>query len=72
MSEFAGDPQFSKLLAGRSDIDLVHFMLELAADVYPELDRIDCLMEIDRLGVACGDLNSGGARGLRVAGGLSG
>jgi len=39
-------------LAGRCEIDLVQFMLELAEDAYPNLDRVGCLLEIDRLGVA--------------------
>jgi regulator of sirC expression with transglutaminase-like and TPR domain len=30
-------------------------MLEIAADAYPQLDRVGCLMEIDRLSVACHD-----------------
>lgn len=65
MTQFEGDPEFKKLIAGRCDIDLVQFMLELAADAYPELDRIGCLVEIDRLGVACGDLAAGcGRHGL--------
>ena len=55
MSDFDGSPEFNKLLAGQCQIDLVQFMLELAADAYPDLDRVGCLMEIDRLGVACGD-----------------
>ena len=55
MSQFEGSTEFDKLLAGCGEIDLVHFMLELAADAYPELDRVGCLLEIDRLGVACGD-----------------
>jgi regulator of sirC expression with transglutaminase-like and TPR domain len=28
-------------------------MLELAADKYPSLDRVGCLLELDRLGVEC-------------------
>lgn len=55
MSQFEGSTEFDKLLAGCGEIDLVHFMLELAADAYPDLDRVGCLLEIDRLGVACGD-----------------
>ena len=55
MSRFAGDPQFQKLLKGCRDVDLVQLMLELAADAYPQLDRVGCLVEIDRLGVACSD-----------------
>lgn len=47
--------EFGKLLAGQREIDLVQFMLEIAADAYPDLDRVGCLMEIDRLGVACHD-----------------
>jgi len=53
MSEFAGDVEFAKLLSGRCDIDLVQLMLELASDAYPQLDRMGCLLEIDRLSVAC-------------------
>ena len=45
--------EFAKLVAGRREIDLVQFMLEIAADAYPDLDRIGSMMEIDRLGVAC-------------------
>lgn len=37
------------------EIDLVQFMLDVAADAYPQLDRVGCLVEIDRLGVACHD-----------------
>ena len=55
MFQFDDNPEFNKLLAGRCEIDLVQFMLELAADAYPDLDRIGCLLEIDRLGVTCGD-----------------
>ncbi len=55
MAQFEGHPEFHKLLAGRGDIDLVQFMLELAADAYPDLDRVGCLLEIDRLGVASAD-----------------
>lgn len=55
MSPFDGSPEFDKLVAGHGEIDLVQFMLELAADAYPDLDRMGCLVEIDRLGVACGD-----------------
>lgn len=53
MTAFADDPQFCRLLAGRSDVDLVPLMLELAADAYPQLDRKGCLKEIDRLAAAC-------------------
>lgn len=55
MSEFEASPEFTKLLERPSDIDLVQLMLELAGDAYPALDRVGCLMEIDRLGVACCD-----------------
>jgi regulator of sirC expression with transglutaminase-like and TPR domain len=65
MAEFESNPEFSKLLAGRCEIDLVQLMLELAADAYPDLDRVGCLMEIDRLGVACGDRRA--TRGTRTA-----
>ncbi|HTM56520.1 MAG TPA: transglutaminase-like domain-containing protein [Pirellulales bacterium] len=55
MSHFETSPEFAKLVAGSCDIDLVQFMLEIAEDAYPHLDRVGCLMEIDRLGVVCGD-----------------
>jgi regulator of sirC expression with transglutaminase-like and TPR domain len=51
--------EFGKLLAGNRDIDLVQFMLEIAADAYPHLDRVGCLVEIDHLGVACHDKIAG-------------
>lgn len=47
------DPEFCKLLAGCHEVDLIRLMLELAVDAYPELDRVGCLMELDRLGAAC-------------------
>src|SRR6187399_1324635 len=50
---FSTDLEFHKLVTGCRDVDLVTVMLELAADRYPELDRLDCLLEIDRLGVQC-------------------
>lgn len=55
MSQFEPTCEFAKLLAGRPEIDLVQLMLEIAEDAYPSLDRVGCLMEIDRLGVTCGD-----------------
>jgi regulator of sirC expression with transglutaminase-like and TPR domain len=55
MTQLEGNPELDKLIAGRNEIDLVQFMIELAADVYPQLDRVGCLLEIDRLGVACSD-----------------
>jgi len=55
MSQYEPTCEFAKLLAGRPEIDLVQFMLEIAEDAYPNLDRVGCLMEIDRLGVTCGD-----------------
>lgn len=51
MSHYESNCEFAKLLAGRQEIDLVQFMLEVAEDAYPDLDRVGCLMEIDRLGV---------------------
>ena len=56
MPNFSTQTEFVKLLDGRCDIDLVGLMMELAADQYPDLDRVGCLLEIDRLGVACGDV----------------
>jgi regulator of sirC expression with transglutaminase-like and TPR domain len=61
MTQFDASPEFAKLLAGRDEIDLVQFMLELAADAYPDLDRVGCLLEIDRLSVACCDHAAGRA-----------
>ncbi len=55
MSDFANSPEFQKLLAHQGEVDLVQLMLELAADAYPQLDRVGCLLEIDRLAVACCD-----------------
>jgi regulator of sirC expression with transglutaminase-like and TPR domain len=55
MTQYPANGEFGKLLAGRPEIDLVQFMLEVAADAYPDLDRVGCLMEIDRLRVACHD-----------------
>jgi regulator of sirC expression with transglutaminase-like and TPR domain len=55
MSEFEANPEFTKLLERPCEIDLVQVMLELAGDVYPALDPIGCLLEIDRLGVVCCD-----------------
>lgn len=55
MSHYETNCEFAKLLAGRQEIDLVQFMLEVAEDAYPDLDRVGCLMEIDRLGVASHD-----------------
>lgn len=57
MVEFPPDHEFGKLLAGRHDVDLVHLMLEFAEDAYPNLDRLACVMEIDRLSVACDPRN---------------
>jgi regulator of sirC expression with transglutaminase-like and TPR domain len=55
MTSYETNGEFGKLLAGHREIDLVRFMLEIAADAYPDLDRVGCLMEIDRLGVVCHD-----------------
>ncbi len=53
MPNFSTETEFNKLLDGRCDVDLVGLMLELAADRYPDLDRVGCLLELDRLGVEC-------------------
>src|ERR1700683_4338438 len=50
---FSVDPESQKLCGG-VDVDLVQWLLELAAERYPKLDRLACLLELDRLGVACG------------------
>lgn len=55
MSEFEGNPEFNKLIAGQCGVDLVQLMLEFAGDAYPNLDRVECLLAIDHLGVACCD-----------------
>jgi regulator of sirC expression with transglutaminase-like and TPR domain len=53
LPDFSVDAEFQKLICGRCDVDLVQWLLELAADRYPSLDRLGCLLELDRLGVAC-------------------
>ncbi len=55
MSQHEANCEFDKPLSGRREIDLLQFMLDIAADAYPKLDRVGCLVEIDRLGVACQD-----------------
>lgn len=55
MSPFEPDCELAKLASGKVEVDLVQFMFEVAEDAYPNLDRVDCLMEIDRLGVTCYD-----------------
>jgi regulator of sirC expression with transglutaminase-like and TPR domain len=44
------DIEFGKLLADQTGINLVRLMLEFAVDAYPDLDRRQCLAEIERLG----------------------
>ena len=53
LPDFSVDAEFQKLICGRCDVDMVQWLLELAADRYPSLDRLGCLLELDRLGVAC-------------------
>jgi regulator of sirC expression with transglutaminase-like and TPR domain len=48
--EFAREPQFQKVVAGRTDVCLPGLLLEFAADAYPDVDVLACLAEIDRLG----------------------
>lgn len=55
MSQHDANRQFDPPPAPGRDLDLVQFMLDVAADAYPNLDRVGCLVEIDRLGVACHD-----------------
>lgn len=55
MSQEEAHCDFGKVVAGRREVDLLQFMFEIAADAYPDLDRVGCLMEIDRLAVACRD-----------------
>jgi regulator of sirC expression with transglutaminase-like and TPR domain len=43
------DIEFGKLLADQTGINLVRLMLEFAVDAYPDLDRRQCLAEIQRL-----------------------
>lgn len=50
MPSFVEDVEFTKVLAGSGEANLVRLMLEVAADAYPRLDRDVCLAEIDRLG----------------------
>ncbi len=37
MSQYDPNGEFAKLLSGRTEVDLVHFMLEVAEDAYPQL-----------------------------------
>ncbi len=60
MPQPASNHEFEKLVAGQDDVDLVHLMLEFAADAYPTLDRVGCLLEIDHLGVACSHVRDAG------------
>jgi len=53
LPNFSVDAEFQKLVCGRSDVDLVQWLLELAAEHYPSLDRLGCLLELDRLGSLC-------------------
>jgi len=53
LPNFSVDAEFQKLVCGRCDVDLVQWMLELATERYPLVDRLGCLLELDRLGVAC-------------------
>jgi regulator of sirC expression with transglutaminase-like and TPR domain len=45
----SSDIEFGKLLADQTGINLVRLMLEFAVDAYPDLDRRQCLAEIERL-----------------------
>jgi regulator of sirC expression with transglutaminase-like and TPR domain len=47
---FTKDSQFRRLLDNQSEVDLVRLMLEFASDAYNDLDWLECLCEIDRLG----------------------
>jgi regulator of sirC expression with transglutaminase-like and TPR domain len=47
---FAKDSRFRRLLDNQSEVDLVRLMLEFASDAYNDLDWLECLCEIDRLG----------------------
>jgi regulator of sirC expression with transglutaminase-like and TPR domain len=53
LPNFSVDAEFQKLVCGRCDVDLVQWLLELASERYPQIDRLGCLLELDRLGVAC-------------------
>ena len=53
LPNFSVDAEFQKLVCGRCDVDLVQWLLELATERYPQIDRLGCLLELDRLGVAC-------------------
>jgi regulator of sirC expression with transglutaminase-like and TPR domain len=46
----SSDIEFGKLLADQTGINLVRLMLEFATDAYPELDRRQCLRQIEQLG----------------------
>jgi regulator of sirC expression with transglutaminase-like and TPR domain len=46
----SSDIEFGKLLADQTGINLVRLMLEFATDAYTDLNRRQCLAEIERLG----------------------
>jgi regulator of sirC expression with transglutaminase-like and TPR domain len=53
LPNFSVDAESQKLIGGGVDVDLVQWLMELAVERYPALDRLECLLELDRLGVAC-------------------
>ena len=53
MPNFSVDAESQKLVCGGVDVDLVQWLLELSAERYAGLDRLACLLELDRLAVAC-------------------
>lgn len=55
MPHHQANGESDKLSTPQREIDLVQFMLEVAAEANPDVDRVGCLLEIDRLSVACHD-----------------
>ncbi len=52
---YADDPEFSKLRAGRDDVDLIGAMLEIDREIHPGLDERSVRDELRRLGEQVAD-----------------
>lgn len=58
-------PEFARLCRGSSDVDLIEILLEIAADVYPRLDREGCRREIAQLALQSQTLSGDAEHRLR-------
>lgn len=65
---FADSPEFQRLLAGDEDADLTRIALEVARDVYPNLDTHSYLARIDLLADRVRDRCPQGARVRHILG----